>query len=71
MKTTEAERRLAARRRVFGRSLSGFVDGEPVVGEDGGCWFAKARSSSAALLCQWKAVRESRAMKARGRWSEG
>ena len=33
----------------------------------GGCWFAKARSSSAALVCQWKAVRESRAMNDSGR----
>ena len=31
------------------------------------CWLAKARSSSAALVCQWKAVRESRAMKDSGR----
>ena len=40
-------------------------------GTGGGCWFAKARSSSAALVCQWKAVRESRARKDSRRWVEG
>jgi hypothetical protein len=40
-------------------------------GEEEGCCCANTRSSSAARLCQWKDVRESRAMNASGRWMEG
>lgn len=60
--------------RRVGRSGCGAVAASPAdVGlisegsDTGGCWFAKARSSSAALVCQWKAVRESRARKDSGR----
>lgn len=73
-----AARAVAVVLRVVGRS--GWVvmvvivdDVELVSGGEGagGCWSAKTRSSSAALVCQWKAVRESRARKESGRCVDG
>lgn len=72
-----AARAVAVVLRVVGRSAWGVgsvVDDAEFVSENSdteGCWFANTRSSSAALVCQWKAVRESRARNESGRWADG
>ena len=75
VRTRGADSRADVWRRRVGRSGCLFLAGFNIGGlfSEGGSWccLENVRSSSKALLCQWKAVRESRAAKDSGRWREG